>query len=302
MKREKQVICEEIRESVENPSDLVHDIFAETFWGDHPLGRPILGTIEAVSGMSRAQVMNYLSRHYRSEGIVVAAAGAVSHRKLVRLAKQKLDVAPGATGPFVDAFHNHGPRIRRVTLENSQTHVCLGFPGLRYSSKLKTAALLLSTYLGGGMSSVLFQKVRENRGLAYSVYSYLDYYRDAGVFGVYMASDKRRVAEAFNIAMKVLGSVKKRAMPSTLLDQVKRQLKGQIGLAMESTMSHMNRLARNELMLGEFVTINRTMRAIDRVTPAQILELANRVIDESSMACACVGVADGDVFDSLARI
>ncbi|MFQ6007493.1 MAG: M16 family metallopeptidase [Candidatus Zixiibacteriota bacterium] len=299
IKREKMVICEEIKEMLENPSDHIHDLFARTFWGTHPLGQPILGTKESVTGIQRNSIVDYWKNHYRAGSVVVAAAGRVSHNRLVQLVRQKLDFPDGKTEQPEKAYRPQEQRMKLAANNNSQTHLCLGYPGVEYNSKLKMAVLALNTYLGGGMSSVLFQKIREEQGLAYATYTFHDFYRDAGVFGAYLGTDKKHLQQAVDIILTELERVRKRRIPDAKLDAIKSQMKGSLALGMESTTSRMNRLARHELMLGDYEPYRKTLRVIDKITSSEILEVANYVFDNSTMAIAVLGPADKKDIDNL---
>jgi len=301
LKKEKLVICEEIKEANENPSDYIHDLFAETFWDGQPLGQPILGSAKNVLAMSRGRILNYIRRHYRSEAIVIAATGSIDHDRLLRLVRRQFDFPEGAVEPAPPVTPATTVRIKHGPAENNQTHLCLGYPGLCFADPRKLAAILLTTHLGGGMSSVLFQKVREDRGLAYSVYAFHDAYRDAGTFGVYMGTDKARLAEAYSVVERELKKVRRRRLTSQQLDEVKNQVRGQIGLSLESTPARMTRLARNELMLGRRVTVNQTLKDVERVTASQILEVANMILDDSRLAVATLGPTNPRIFDHVAR-
>jgi len=175
---------------------------------------------------------------------------------------------------------------------NSQTHLVMGFPAISYSSPEKMGVLALNAYLGGGMSSVVFQKIREELGLAYSVYTYADFYRDTGIFGAYVGTDKRHVAQSLDILLKEMERIKKRRLPTAALDQIKAQMKGQMMLGMESTSSRMNRLARQECYIRSFIPFDETLDRIDRLTPSDILEFANRAFDRSQLAVATLGPVD----------
>ncbi len=299
LKREKLVIMEEIKESLENPSDHIHDIFAGTFWANHPLGRPIMGSARNLSRMPRAKIVDFIKRNYCCGSVVIAASGSVSHERLVKLVRRKFEFPAGRAEIARKASFNDKLTMNLVPSENGQTHLCLGYPGLPYGSPSRMDLLALNTYLGGGMSSTLFQKVREARGLAYSVYSYHETYRDAGVFGIYLATDKRRVREAFDIVLKEVAQVKRRRMSATRLNQIKQQLKGQVTLSMEFTASRMNRLARLELLTGKYVPLEQTMREIDAVTPSRLLDVANRIFDDSRLAIAVLGPATKGDFGSV---
>jgi len=297
--REKQVIYEEIKECRDMPSDHINDLFATAYWGKHPLGRPILGDAQTLAKIKRSQVTGYIDRNYRSGSIVVAAAGSVSHRKLVRLVREKLCFRPGVSEPFVKAERTLPRNILFEPTRNHQVHLCLGYPGPDYASAEKLTALVAQAYLGGGMSSVLFQKIREEKGLAYTVYTFNEFYRDGGVFGTYMAADRKNLRPCIEITLKELQRMKRRRLPSDKLDQVKSQIKGQLTLGMESTYSRMNRMARLELMTGSYVSLARTLEAIDKVSSSQVLELCNRTLDNDSLALAVLGAADKSVLKNV---
>ncbi len=299
IRREKMVVCEEIKEAEDNPSDHIHDLFAKTFWGAHPLGQPILGTQKIVTGFKRSQIMDFLRSNYRSGSIVIAAAGFISHTKLVRLAKQKFSFTTGEADKAGQAFRSKGKVVKFAPNTNSQTHLCLGYLGLEYGTREKMAALALNTYLGVGMSSVLFQKIREERGLAYAIYTFHDFYRDVGVFGAYLGTDKKHLKQAVEIILAELERVKKRRLSQTKLDTIKGQMKGQLALSMESTFNRMNRLARQEMMLQPYQSYKQMLKGVDKITSSQILELSNRIFDNSAVAMAVLGPVDKQALDDV---
>lgn len=301
LKREKLVICEEIKEANETPSDLIHDIFSETFWDGQALGQPILGSIKNVMGLTRARVVNYIKRHYRSESIVIAAAGNIAHDQLVKLVRKNFHFEKGTAMEAESATTTDLARVKHEPSDAGQTHFCIGYPGVSFVDREKLAAILLATYLGGGMSSVLFQKIRDERGLAYSVFAFHDAYRDSGVFGIYMATDKNRLGEAYNIVRKELSRVSTKRLSLMRLDQIKSQMRGQFSLSLEATASRMSRMARNEMMLGKHVTVAQTLKSIDRLTASDILAVANRVLDNSRLAVATLGSVDTRVFNHVTK-
>jgi len=287
--KEKKVICEEIKESLENPSDHVYDLFAKAYWGNHPLGQPILGTIKTVSAMPRNRLIGYMKRNYKSRAVVIAASGAVSHDRLVRLAKAKFHFAKGSAEMAPPAKRSNARVIDLHPDGISQTHICIGFPGLKYADKERTAALATATYLGGGMSSVLFNRIREEKGLAYSVYTYHDSYRDTGIFGAYLATDGRQAPAAVSIIVEECEKLKRKKLPKEKLEQIQAQLKGNLTLGMESTSARMHRLARQELVLGEYHSMDETLKDIGKLKAADILNIANRTFDLSQVAVAVKG-------------
>ncbi len=206
---EKSVIVEEIHEVRENPSDLVHENFSENYWRGQPLGRSILGTEENVLSFGRKDIKGYMKENYLSERIVIAAAGNVSHRKLVGLVKKKFNF-PKGFGSRGEAATSPSDFSKHIYTNNSaQNHVCLGFPGIRFSHADRYNLLGLYTYLGSGMSSVLFQKIREEKGMAYSIYAFADFFRDNGLMGIYFGTDKQHLPEAIETTLKELRKVKK---------------------------------------------------------------------------------------------
>jgi len=299
LKREKLVVCEEIKESIDNPSDHIHDIFAEAFWGSHALGQPILGTIEPLTKMPRSRILKYISDNYKNGSIVIAASGAVSHDKLVRLVRKHFHYPDGQREDALEACRNRVPAIKVESTDSDQVHICVGHPGLAFADQDKYTALVLCMYLGGGMSSVLFQKIREERGLAYTVYTYNDFYSDGGIFCTYAATDRTHLEKAFEIIMAEYKRIKNKQIVSTRLDKVKQQLKGQLMLGLEATSSRMSRLARQELMYGEAIPLSKTLKDIDNVTPSAVRNLANRLLDNSQIAVAVLGPADKRIFEGL---
>ena len=299
LSREKLVICEEIKETMDTPSDRIHDVFSRAYWGNHALGNPIMGSQENIMAMTRARMMNFYRRHYQAGSIVVAASGSVPHEKLVKLAREQFSFPEGVPEHAPLATRTELRKIEVVPDEGAQTHFCLGVPGISYGDKGRMAVQVLNTYLGGGMSSVLFQKIREEKGLAYTVYTFHDFYRDSGVFGTYMGTDGRHLPQAFEIIRKELRKTKRTKLSPLRLEQIKAQLKGQVILALESTYNRMSRIARLEMMYGKYITLTDTLKMIDAVTADDVLEQANRLFDESQMTMAVLGPVDQDVLKDV---
>ncbi len=299
LKREKMVIAEEIKEVEDTPADYIHDFFSETYWGTHPLGRSILGSADTVTRLTRKQTVDYLARNYRTGSVVIVAAGRVDHRKLVRLAGRAFDFRAGQAEAAMAAQRSQPRNVRMRADGNSQTHLCLGFPGLSFGDPDRMTALALNTYLGSGMSSVLFQKIRERHGLAYSIYAFHDFYSDAGVVGAYLGTDRRHLARAVRLIMIELKSLKKRRLTGSKLHSIKTQMKGQLALGLESPASRMNRLARMELMHQPYRSYRQMLNDVDRITSSRLLHLANRLFDSTQVAVAVLGPADENALDSV---
>jgi predicted Zn-dependent peptidase len=299
MDRERGVICEEIRESLDNPADHIHDLFAATHWNGNSLGRPILGTEDLIKSVPRKTLKSYFQRNYRAGSVVIAACGSVSHNRLVKLVRDKFAFAEGERDPLEAAERPAGSRVKLTPGDSSQTQFCVGFPGLAYDNPDKLALMLLTSYLGGGMSSVLFQKIREQRGLAYSVFAYNDYYRDAGIFGVYLGTDQSHLRQAFDLILGECRRLKKRKMTTANLDKVKAQVKGHLTLGMESTTSRMHRLGRQEIVMGAHQTLGNVLKAIEKVSVEDILRTAHRVLIEDQITIAALGPVDPKLFDDV---
>ena len=300
LSREKLVICEEIKETMDTPSDRIHDVFSRAYWGEHALGNPIMGSQDNIMGMTRRRMLNFYRRHYQAGSVVVAASGSVSHDKLVRLAREKFTFPKGLADSAAPAERTERNKIEIVPDEGAQTHFCLGMPGIPYGDLGRMAVQVLNTYLGGGMSSVLFQKIREEKGLAYTVYTFHDFYRDGGVFGTYLGTDGRYLPQAFEIIRREFRKLKRNKLTTLRLEQIKAQLKGQVILALESTYNRMSRIARLEMMYGKYITLSDTLKMIDAVSAADVLLQANRLFDETQMTMAVLGPVDRDVLKDVA--
>jgi len=289
--REKSVVVEEIREIDETPADHIHELFSQNFWRGQPLGWPIMGAAENVRSFNRNTLKCFMKKNYCARRTVVTGAGNISHRKLVNLIKVKFHIPPGTERPaanmqipvgFSSEFHRNGSK---------QTHLCIGFPGVRYGSRLRIPLLVLHNYLGGGMSSVLFQKIREEKGMAYTVFTFPDFYRDCGVFGAYLAIDKKHLHEAVEIMLKEFRKLKEDKFSRSKLDKIKEQFRGSLILGMESTSGRMNRLGRQEILTGTYLSLQDSIKLVNSVTSNDIIEVARRIFDPSSITITSLGSA-----------
>ncbi len=284
---ERGVILEEIAMSDDDPSDLVHDSFAQAVFGDTPLGRPILGTSESIEGLSRTTINSYYRRHYRPENMVVAAAGNLDHAEVVRLVKR----AFGAVGALADVsaapveariggrqrLSRPGVHVEQRATE--QANFVLGMPGMSRVDDRRFALGVLNAVLGGGMSSRLFQEVREKRGLAYSVYSYNAQYADTGLFGVYAGCQPDKVDEVLALCRGELDKVVERGITADELVRGRGQLRGALVLGLEDTGSRMSRIGKSELVYGELLGVNAILARIDAVTLDDVRQVAAEVLD-----------------------
>ncbi|MEV3861162.1 pitrilysin family protein [Streptomyces sp. NPDC050095] len=285
---ERGVILEEIAMTEDDPGDCVHDLFQHTMLGDTPLGRPVLGTVDTINALSRGQISRFYKKHYDPTHLVVAAAGNVDHNKVVRQVRAAFEKA-GALGTTAAA--PVGPRGGLKTLRTAgrmevlgrkteQAHVILGMPGLSRTDDRRWAMGVLNTALGGGMSSRLFQEVREKRGLAYSVYSYTSGFADCGLFGVYAGCRPSQVHDVLKICRDELDQVAQHGLTDDELTRAVGQLKGSTVLGLEDTGALMNRIGKSELCWGEQMSVDDMLERITAVTPDEVRAVARDILGQ----------------------
>nr|WP_231957074.1 MULTISPECIES: pitrilysin family protein [unclassified Actinoplanes] len=290
---ERGVILEEIAMHEDEPGDEVHDVFTEAIYGTHPLGRLISGTPESVTPMTRNQINSFYRKRYRAPEIVVAAAGNLDHATVVRLVRKALAGSPLDTGPAEPAPPRpDGTRVRVqkphtvvVHRDTEQAHIVLGAPGLSRYDDRRFALGVLNNVLGGGMSSRLFQEIREKRGLAYSVYSYASQYADTGVFGVYAGCAPGKAPEVLDLIRTELARVAAGGITAEELVRGKGMVKGSYVLGLEDTGSRMSRLAKSELLHGDLMGVDDLLARVDGVSIADVGEVAGALLSrEHSLA------------------
>jgi predicted Zn-dependent peptidase len=290
---ERQVILEEINMHEDTPDDLVHDVLNETLWPDHPLGRPILGTVESITSATREQIRRYYRRHYVPGSFVVSAAGDLQHEVLLDLISEHMDTGPvrrdgpndgSSLGGWNMRRAGHAPTpsgqvsVRRRKTE--QAHICLGTNGLSRTDPDRFAFGVVNNAIGGGMSSRLFQEVRERRGLAYSVYSYHTMYVEAGLFAAYAGTTPARAHQVLDILRDQLAEVAEGGLTQTEFDRAKGHLKGSLVLSLDDPSGRMSRLGKSELSHGEILTVNQTLARIRAVTLEDTQRVARRVLSQ----------------------
>ncbi len=307
---ERGVILEEIAMHDDDPTDSVHDVISEAVFGDTPLGRPILGTVDSIEALSRRTVHGYYRRHYTPGNMVVAAAGNLDHATVVRLVRRALRTA-GALGPehAVPAPPRRGdvprrrpPGVTVVRRTTEQANVVLGVPGVSRHDDRRFALGVLNAALGGGMSSRLFQEVREKRGLAYSVYSYSAQYADTGLFGVYAGCLPAKVDEVLELCRAEVAAVVDGGITAAELARGQGQLRGNLVLGLEDTSSRMTRIGKSELVQDELLSVDEVLRRISAVTLDDVRDVARDVLG-ATPALAVVGpfAADRDFAAAVAR-
>lgn len=300
IERERTVILAEISEVEDTPDQHVQVLFDEQFWPGDPLSRPICGTADTVSGMGRDDFVSFVRDRYRPDRIVVAAAGGVDHDWLVdEIGRRFAELDGTAKRPAeTRPVPSLGLGIHQKPLE--QVQMMLGLPGLSAVDEERFAAFVLNTALGDGMSSRLFQEVREKRGKAYSIYSYLDSFSNAGYFGVYAALGAESVHEVIEIVRAELAKVEREGLPADELERAKNQIKGGMLLSLESTASRMRRLAVNEIFFGRNIDPSEVASAISAVSADDVLKMASRLFGEGKMAAALLGNLPESAVDETA--
>lgn len=296
---EKSVILQEINMVEDTPDEYIQTLFEQDFWKDNPLGRPILGTREAVKKISRKDLLDYISRFYSPEKIVIAAAGCVNHNELVKYFKPFFDpllANKGSTETRVKPSVT--PSISAFKKDLEQVHICLGAQASSMREKQRFADLVLNTILGGNMSSILFQEIREKRGLAYSVFSYISSFMDTGAERIYLATDKEKVDECIELIGSIIRNIQGENIDGLDLARAKEYLKDGILLGLESMDSMMMRLAKNEFVFNRYVTYEELIKDIEDVTMDAVIEAARRIFMPGHISLAALGPVDQDSIDS----
>jgi predicted Zn-dependent peptidase len=305
IERERQVVLQEISQAEDTPDDFIHDLFTENYWKGHPLALPIFGSVATVKKIDRDLLTSFMAARYRSSRVFIAAAGQVEHERLTAKCAGLFGVIAGngkveKISPPVDR-----PLVMNVEKKLEQAHICIGGPGISTAHPLRYAGFVLNTALGGGMSSRLFQEVREKRGRVYSIYSFISSFIDSGYFGVYAGTNPEWVDEVLEVTVAELRKVEHDGLTPAELSRAKSQLQGNMLLGMESTDSRMNRLARNEISFRRDVPLEELSEGIEAVTNDMIVELASTWFKPDKLAMVLLGDLKGrkltaEVFAPLA--
>ena len=288
--KESRVIQEEIRMVEDTPDDLVHEIFSKTYWPHHSLGRPILGTRATVGGFNQRRLRDFFRRHYVPGNMLISAAGNLAHNKALDLIGKhfgQLAAGPAMTKGPAPVANPHALYRRKKELE--QTHICLGTPAYPYAHPKRFASYVLNTILGGGMSSRLFQNIREKYGLVYAVFSGLSAYQDAGILSVYAGTAPANARKVVNLIIREFQTLKQDSIPPEELQRAKDYLKGNLLLGLESTTSRMANIARQELYYGRRITLDEIAASIDAVTHEDVVEVARELFQSDRIAVTVLG-------------
>lgn len=304
---ERLVILEEINRQEDAPDDLIHDLFAEVLWKDHPLGRPVLGTRATIGGMGRDQVKRFYDRLYEPRHFVIAAAGNVPHEELCSLVEARVKTGrrlSTGTSPSVRTA-GRPPRASGATLvrhrATEQAHICLGADAQSRRDPDRFAFGVVNSVLGGGMSSRLFQEVREKRGLAYSVYSYHSMFAETGLFSAYAGTTPARAQEVLAILRQQIADIAERGVTEQELERAKGHMKGSLVLSLEDTSGRMSRIGRSEISHGEILSVDEVLARIDSVSLEDAQRAAHRVFTKP-MTLAVIGPFQAEAFAQAAGV
>jgi predicted Zn-dependent peptidase len=293
IEREQKVVLEEIKMVEDTPDDLVHEIFAESYWNGHPLGRPILGRPDTVSALSQSVLQKYFAGTYVAKNFVVVAVGNLDHDVVTELVQEKFAATQAAGVEVADTVPVVAPSVQIRQKDLEQSHVCLGTVGLPQNHPDRYAAYALNTVLGGSMSSRLFQNVREKRGLAYSVFSSLSAYQDVGALSIYAGCGNDSVAELVDIVVAEIRRLTREPLPADELRRAKDHLKGSLMLNLESTSSRMSHHARQEIYRDRADTLDELLEAIERVSIDDVQRLASEFFVGNELAVTVLGSVNG---------
>ncbi len=293
---ERDVVLEEIAMIEDSPQELVHDMVTQAVFGDHPLGRPVLGNADVIANVSKRSIAAYHRARYTAGNVVVAAAGSVDHRRLVRLVQRMSEKVrqpparkPSVRAPLVAA---PPPSLRFLRKDTEQYHVCIGAPGIARSDKRRFTASILDAVLGGSASSRLFQEIREKRGLAYAVYTFSSQVADAGQIGVYVGTRQENLSACLEIVGEQIEALAGGDLHENELERAKENLKGRIMLSMELTSSRMSRLGKSLVTDSELLSLDRVLAEIEAVDSDGVAQLAAILLAPEQRSAAAIGASD----------
>jgi predicted Zn-dependent peptidase len=299
IEKERKVVLQEIKMRDDSPEESIHDRLHQSFWKGHSLGHPILGTDQNISGMTRDTILGFRSRWYRPSEILIAAAGAVEHQTLVALLEESFSgIKPGEPRRSSQSRERitTGRVMELCERDLEQTLICMGTEGLPATAPERYSLMILNAILGGGMSSRLFEEIRENRGLAYSVYSYVSSFSDAGTMAIYAGTERQRSCEAIKIILGEMARLRDEMVPQDELDAAREQIKGKVLMSLESSDSYMSRLARSYLNFGRYQPLDEVMAGFEAVTAEDLGQLAIRLFRDETLNIQIMGKVDPDCF------
>jgi predicted Zn-dependent peptidase len=293
IEREKKVVLEEIKMVEDTPDDLVHELFTQGFWENHPLGRPILGRPDTVESLNADVLRRYFGNAYTAPNFIISAVGNLDHGQVRDLVEAKFAAVPKSGESVDEDPPTVVPKILIRNKELEQSHLCLGASSYPQNHDDRYSSYVLNTLLGGSMSSRLFQNVREKRGLAYAVFSGLSAYRDAGSFTVYAGCSNEAVGEVVDLVVEELRGIRDTPVPSAELRRAKDHLKGSLMLSLENTASRMSHLARQEIYFDRQFGLDETLEGVERVTSDDVQRVARELFMPGSLAATVLGNVNG---------
>jgi predicted Zn-dependent peptidase len=302
---ERRVVLEEIAMYEDTPQELVHDLISEAVFGDHPLGRPIIGTAEVISSVSRRSLQAYHRTMYAPANIVLAAAGGVEHdrlRELLASAGGRREAANGKPRARPQLAKSPPPGLRFQRKDTEQYHVCLGAPGLATSDPRRFVASVLDSLLGGSASSRLFQEIREKRGIAYSVYTFASQYAETGQIGIYVGTREENLVDALAVTAEQLADVSAGNLTEHELERAKENVKGRILLSLESTSTHMNRLGKALVAGTEILTVEQVLAEVDAVDADAMCSLCAALLAPGGLSAAAIGPSEERFLEALEHV
>ncbi|MGH9318637.1 MAG: M16 family metallopeptidase [Vicinamibacteria bacterium] len=289
LERERRVILEEMKSVEDTPDDVVHDLFTEAFWPEHPLGRPVLGRTETVSGFSRSDLLRFFRKTYAPTNLIVAAAGNLEEGQILDLVEKRFSSLAASPDGILDQAPRVSATIQLCEKDLELAHVVVGSEALPQASPRRHAAYVLNAVLGGNLSSRLFQVIREEHALAYSVFSSLSAYRDVGQFSIYAGTEASNVPKILDLFLAELRRIKSTPVDDAELSRAKNHLRGSILMGLESTGARMSQLARQEMYFGRHMSPDEVLSGIDAVSAADVLELASEMFGRGPLAMTALG-------------
>jgi predicted Zn-dependent peptidase len=289
MEKERKVILEEIKGVEDTPDDYIHELFTNLVWPDNPLGRPILGTKETIKGLRHEDIISYINDYYSAKEVIISVAGNFEHARLIELLNNSFGkcMRSGIQKQESPPVFTPAVTVKKKQLE--QVQLCMGCKGLHYTHEDRYVIAALNTVLGNSMSSRLFQEIREQNALAYSIYSYVTSYRDTGLLTIYAGASPANALEVVRLVLKELKKIKQEGITPAEETRVKNQIKGSLILSLESSNSHMSRIARQEIYYGKHVTMDDIIKGVEKVTREDVQRLAQQLFTRENIALALLG-------------
>jgi len=298
LEKEKKIIKEEIKMVEDTPDDYVHDLFNQTVWGHEGLGQPILGRRETIASFTKEDLLSHIRRYYGTKDIVVSCAGNFSPEQLMKILGKRFGGLRHGSEPKTGAPPEFRQNVKVYSKDISEAHICIGVPAISQTSDERYTFYLLNTILGAGVSSRLFQEIREKRGLAYSVFSFTSSYLDAGLWGVYAGVSRKKIREAADLIIAEMLCLTD-SVTDIELERAKNHLKGNLILGLESTNSRMNNIARQEMYFGRYMSPDEIIKSVEEVSMKQLMGLSDRLIRKDRFAITAYGSLQKTVLDGI---